>query len=239
MSSDSDSDYNVEEFLKPTKVTAPLRNDESGDILKNFDDERLKIKTLGSGSEDDEDEESNESDMEKEMIYDEIQINEENEQNDDDKLEKKFNSSLSDEQIQKLRTGFSKSNRFVLYVTNLTSETVKNDLMEFFSTHGKVKSIRIPKNRKSNFAFVEMIDSESFKNALKLHNTMLNGREVKIQVSEGGKKKSANKRNILKQKNRCLAEMRNESKYFLKSGKTFGHTTTGKKRMKARAKQKQ
>lgn len=42
-----------------------------------------------------------------------------------------------------------------------------------------------------------------------------------MQVSEGGKKKSANKKNILKQKNRKLAEMRNEGKQFERSGKGF------------------
>lgn len=39
---------------------------------------------------------------------------------------------------------------------------------------------------------------------------MLDDRPIKIQLSEAGKKKSANKKNILKQKNRKLAEMRNE-----------------------------
>lgn len=47
---------------------------------------------------------------------------------------------------------------------------------------------------------------------------------IKIQVSEGGKKKSANKKNILKQKNRKLAEMRNEGKQFERSGKGFSKT---------------
>lgn len=51
------------------------------------------------------------------------------------------------------------------------------------------------------------IDSQ---NAFALHNTMLDERPIKIQLSEAGKKKSANKKNILKQKNRKLAEMRNE-----------------------------
>lgn len=47
---------------------------------------------------------------------------------------------------------------------------------------------------------------------------------MKIQVSEGGKKKSANKKNIIKQKNRKLAEMRNEGKQFNRSGKGFDKT---------------
>lgn len=57
--------------------------------------------------------------------------------------------------------------------------------------------------------------------------------KIKIQVSEGGKKKSANKKNILKQKNRKLAEMRNEVKQFSKSGKGYD------KKIKREIKQKQ
>ena len=54
-----------------------------------------------------------------------------------------------------------------------------------------------------------------------MHNTTLDERPIKVQLSEAGKKKSANKKNILKQKNRKLAEMRSESKQFTKSGKNF------------------
>lgn len=50
---------------------------------------------------------------------------------------------------------------------------------------------------------------------------MLDERPIKIQLSEAGKRKSANKKNILKQKNRRLAEMRNETKSFTKSGKNY------------------
>lgn len=69
-------------------------------------------------------------------------------------------------------------------------------------------------------------------NALGLHNRPLDNYKVKIQVSEGGKKKSANKKNILKQKNRKLAEMRHEGKQFNKSGK--GYDKTIKKEIRQR-----
>lgn len=64
----------------------------------------------------------------------------------------------------------------------------------------------------------------SSQNAFALHNTMLDERPIKVQLSEAGKKKSANKKNILKQKNRKLSEMRNESKPFTKSGKNYDKT---------------
>lgn len=53
-----------------------------------------------------------------------------------------------------------------------------------------------------------------------------------MQISEGGKKKSANKKNILKQKNRKLAEMRDEGKAFQRSGK--GYDKSIKKEIKQR-----
>lgn len=58
-------------------------------------------------------------------------------------------------------------------------------------------------------------------NALALHNRTLDNYTIKVQISESGKKKSANKKNILKQKNRKLAEMRNETKQFQRSGKGY------------------
>lgn len=60
--------------------------------------------------------------------------------------------------------------------------------------------------------------------ALALHNHTLDNYTIKIQISEGGKKKSANKKNILKQKNRKLAEMRQEGKQFGRSGKGYSKT---------------
>jgi len=106
-------------------------------------------------------------------------------------------------------------------VTNLNFETQKDDLELHFSAVGTVKSIRIPKKRRGGFAFVEMADLPSFQRAFQLHNTELQGRNIKVQISEAGKKKSANKKNIIKQKNRKLAEMRNEQKTFTKSGKFY------------------
>lgn len=63
-----------------------------------------------------------------------------------------------------------------------------------------------------------------------LHNRNIDNYTIKIQISEGGKKKSANKKNILKQKNRKLAEMRQETKQFSRSGK--GYSKTIKKEIK-------
>lgn len=131
---------------------------------------------------------------------------------------------LSTEQLTQLMRGTAKANRYVLYVTNLDFDTSKTDLLEHFSKIGSVRTVRIPKNRRGGFAFVEMDDLEGYQRGFSLHNTELQGRRIKVQFSEGGKKKSANKKNILKQKNRKLAEMRNERKAFTKSGKFYDKT---------------
>ncbi|KAG4066988.1 hypothetical protein HA402_007736 [Bradysia odoriphaga] len=221
-------DYIVEQYIRPDTCSVPLRNDESADLLGNFDDSKRKNDEAdnnhpdggGSGeelSENGDDPEHNDSD--------ESEVDEQS--TDSGKIQtrkvktKEYDGKINQEQITSLLRGSAKSNRFVLYVTNLNFGTSKERLTEYFSTSGNVKSVRIPKKRKGGFAFVEMSDVDGFKNAFSLHNTMLDDRPIKIQLSEAGKKKSANKKNILKQKNRKLAEMRNETKSFSKSGKNY------------------
>lgn len=75
--------------------------------------------------------------------------------------QKTFN--LTDDQIQALIRGCSKKDRFVLYVTNLNYSTTREALTEFFEAAGQVKSVRVPKVRRSAFAFVEMSDIHGFK----------------------------------------------------------------------------
>ncbi|XP_005176017.1 uncharacterized protein LOC101892648 [Musca domestica] len=242
--SDDDSDYNVEEFVKPDKIRKPV-NDDSADLLGNFDD--VKRKEILDGTY----EEKNQSDEEGASEADEDDsMDEENSDDSEDKEDTDMHNgegnqpevdglgappktgyvnpfgkkSISKDQLAQLMKGASKTNRYVLYVTNLNFETTKSDLEEHFSEAGTVRSVRIPKKRSSGFAFVEMNDIESFGKALELHNTELQGQWIKVQFSEAGKKKSANKKNIMKQKNRKLAEMRNENKLFTKSGKFYDKT---------------
>lgn len=54
------------------------------------------------------------------------------------------------------------NSRYILYVTNLSSETTREKLMDLFFDCGKVKGIRVPKVRLGKFAFVEMADVEGF-----------------------------------------------------------------------------
>lgn len=206
----------MEDFVKPDIVRKTI-NDDSADILGNFDDEKRKSIVDGSYYE---------KLMEEEQFQE--KSTDENEENNTDLNENdeltnntSLHNQLSGEQIQQLLKGAAKSNRYVLYVTNLNFATSKDDLMEHFRSKGNIRSIRIPKRRKGGYAFVEMSDLEGYRQGFELHNSFLNGRQIKVQFSEAGKKKSANKKNILKQKNRKLAEMRQESKAFTKSGKFY------------------
>lgn len=205
-------------------------NDDSADLLGNFDDAKRKEIMDGTyeeknGSEDNlssEDEETESEEQNDDRDADEEMKDQEETENSDIKDNTPVGKGgLTKNQLEQLRKGAAKTNRYVLYVTNMSFETTKGDLEDLFMTKGSVRSVRIPKQRRGGFAFVEMNDLESFQRAFELHNTELHGRHIKVQFSEAGKKKSANKKNIMKQKNRKLAEMRNEHKTFTKSGKFY------------------
>lgn len=231
-----DSDYVVEEYIKPTKVRKRIINDERADLLGNFDDDDNKFKKKakkpkqiveseenpfadadeneneaegGSDNGDEKNGEIEKSDAEEETENSDAE--EENEDDDDNeesseediideaqnsdqsssepeanvpeevqpevktkkvkpteknkptvkKPEKK--ADLTDDQIKALIRGSSKQDRFVLYVTNINYSTTRETLTDFFSVAGPVKSVRVPKVRRSAFAFVEMSDIGGFK----------------------------------------------------------------------------
>lgn len=204
--SGSESDYIVEDYIRP-EVIKKANNDESADLLGNFDDEKRQEILAGTR---DESVDSSEA----ESINDGV--------SGDEDMSEEPTTKLSKDQLTSLMKGSGKSNRFVLYVTNLSDDTTKDDLNSLFSVAGEIKGIRRPEGRRTvHFAFVEMKTIEGFQAAFELHNTELKGKNIKVQISEGGKKKSANKKNILKQKNRKLAEMRHEPKAFNKPGKFY------------------
>ncbi|KAH8413821.1 hypothetical protein KR222_008841 [Zaprionus bogoriensis] len=231
--SDSSSDYEVEFHIKPKRVRRAV-NDDSADLLGNFDDEKRKEifegtyvdKESTKNPSDSESSDEDKADDEDGQAADQQQVADAagaagSDASSSEDEEANADGHITSDQLTSLLRGASKVNRHVLYVTNLNFETTKDDLELHFAAAGTVKSIRIPKKRRGGFAFVEMADLASFQKGFQLHNTELQGRRIKVQISEAGKKKSANKKNIIKQKNRKLAEMRNEQKTFTKSGKFY------------------
>lgn len=206
---DFDSDYVVEDYIKPKKIRKPLVNDESADLLGNFDDKKRKeieknpnvnlaVEEDPFASDSDEDsidgedndDDGEEKEADSEAAEDDNTIEEQSPQplseasteakSTANKVKKKkkkdpagvseiipesnkASGSLSSQQITSLMKGASKQNRFVLYVTNLNYDTSKERLHEFFQKVGEVKSVRIPKSRKTAFAFVEMDNIDGFK----------------------------------------------------------------------------
>ena len=177
MSDDSDSDYIVEHYVKPDKISVLPVNDESADILGNFDD--AKKKNIQSNVEENDESEYEYASEEEESEEDEDDavidipsakrkaVPEDGE--DEVKKPKKSKSkkldkdgNFSQDLFSSLLRGVSKANRYVLYVTNLNFGTSKERLSEYFSTAGPVKTVRIPKKRKGGFAFVEMEDIAGF-----------------------------------------------------------------------------
>lgn len=178
MSESDDSDYIVEQYIRPKTCSVPLVNDESADLLGNFDDSKRNT------AENDPDNNSNENPFADDEIRangeeDELQSKDESDESEVDetsgrkvktkKSSKIYDGKISQDQIASLLRGSSKSNRFVIYVTNLNFGTSKERLMEYFSTCGNVKCVRIPKKRKGGFAFVEMTDVDGFKVKLIYH----------------------------------------------------------------------
>lgn len=173
MTDSDDSDYVVEQYIRPKTCSVPLRNDESADLLGNFDDSKRKnIEIDNENNSDcggDEFSENGEGDSDEESEVDDETGVLSMRTVKSKKAVKEYDGKISQVQVASLLRGSAKSNRFVLYVTNLNFGTSKERLTEYFSTSGNVKAVRIPKKRKGGFAFIEMSDVDGFK---------VNGRSV-------------------------------------------------------------
>ena len=134
--SDSDSDYDVEQYLKPT--VKRTTHEEEDDSYLSESDPKLS-------DEEHTDEEHTDRLKEHCIIPKKEQptnIENHNDDNDDDDVQRS-------------------NNRFILHVSNISNEISKTVLEDFFIDAGEIKSVRIP--RKRSFAFVEMSDIEGYK----------------------------------------------------------------------------
>lgn len=151
--SDSDSsDYNVEDYVKPDTVRRTYNNE---DLLSDHEDESAASQSESEGNSD--------AEIKKPQCI------VKNGDDDEEETEKPV-STMTARPSEPPRA----NNRFILYVTNLSPETTRTMLEDFFADAGPVKSIRIPKVRLGNFAFVEMKDHEGFKVKLLHHPTTFN-----------------------------------------------------------------
>lgn len=136
---DSDSsDYNVDDYVSPDTVRHTYNN-------------------VDAISDEDEGTDSEKSESDSEVKNPQCKLNGNGETNgtNEDKPVKPRKVTVPEP---------AKSNsRFILYVTNLSGETTRTMLEDFFGDAGEIKSIRIPKVRLGNFAFVEMKDFDGYK----------------------------------------------------------------------------
>lgn len=144
MSDSDDSEYNVEDFIIPDTVRHTYNNE---DVLSN--DEQ------GSNSSDSETEDNVEPDQE--ILNPQCKLS-----NGNGKKTESDDEQSEDEPVRA-------NKRYILYVTNLATETTKTMLEDFFNDAGLVRSIRIPKVRLGCYAFVEMADFDGFKVTLGSH----------------------------------------------------------------------
>lgn len=137
----SDSDYDVEEYIQPT-------------IKRITYDKEEEEKHISEQEESENDDKSETSSEKSEEVFDcRKEVN--------TKLDKlKAVEKTIVEEIESIRT--SNSCRLILHVSNLSLEVNKSMLETFFMDAGEIKSVRIPKRRVTNLAFVEMKDMDGY-----------------------------------------------------------------------------
>lgn len=153
-------EYNVEEYFNPTVKRNTY--DKSDDHYISEQDEVSEAESkseVGSDEEEVVDDSEYKKGNEPEESVPEVVKNERKEPK--KKPQVKPQSKISTEQQEEPpRT----TCRLILHVSNLSEETTKSMIEDFFGDAGSIKSVRIPKRRgTNNFAFVEMRDMEGYK----------------------------------------------------------------------------
>ncbi|XP_055539545.1 uncharacterized protein LOC129726629 [Wyeomyia smithii] len=120
--------------------------------------------------------------------------------------------TLTKAQLAEILQAVKSNKRLVLNISNVDFKTAKEEIEEHFRKAGRVKSVRVPKRRASGFAFVEMLDAEGFQKAFLLDGSFLDGRQIRVRLSESGKKKSHQKILLLEKKNAEIRKLRKKNR---------------------------
>lgn len=94
---------------------------------------------------------------------------------------------------QKGETSRKVETKTTIFVGNLSFYTTESSLYEFFNGVGDIKTVRLAKDESGNvkgYAHIEFFFPHQAYEALKLNETLLNGRPVRIELA-GGKKPEA------------------------------------------------
>lgn len=145
MSDSEDSDYIVSEHVEPDTVRTTYDNEDP--ISEKEEDDSSS-----------DSEEENESDQE--IPNEQCKLNGNG---------VKTEAAPKEQPVRKkpVAEPVKSNSRFILYVTNLSGETTKSMLEDFFRDAGEIRAIRIPRVRLGCYAFVEMKELEGYKVSLK------------------------------------------------------------------------
>ncbi|KAJ3998565.1 hypothetical protein F5050DRAFT_1798344 [Lentinula boryana] len=116
---------------------------------------------------------------------------------------------------QKKRKGNDEKQRFILFVGNLKYTTSEDTVKEHFSVCDPPPSVRLltpkvstPSNKSKGCAFLEFTHRNALQQALKLHQSKLDGRAINVELTSGGGGKSEARLQKLKERNKKLHEQR-------------------------------
>ncbi|KIK70808.1 hypothetical protein GYMLUDRAFT_32868 [Collybiopsis luxurians FD-317 M1] len=144
------------------------------------------------------------------------------------KKRKRESDSSGEKVPQKKKKSNDKKQRFILFVGNLKYTTTLDSIKEHFSVCDPPPSIRLltPKtsersNKSKGCAFLEFTHRNALQQALKLHQSKLDGRLINIEITVGGGGHSSSRTQKLKDRNKKLHEQR--KKHEEKSGESYSH----------------
>ncbi|OCH94745.1 hypothetical protein OBBRIDRAFT_788998 [Obba rivulosa] len=109
--------------------------------------------------------------------------------------------------------------RYILFVGNLKYNTTREAVQEHFSKcDPPPTSVRLmtpkpsptakPTTKSKGFAFIEFNSRNALQQALKLHQSVLDGRQINVELTAGGGGKSETRVQKLQERNRALHEER-------------------------------
>ncbi|KAJ3843876.1 hypothetical protein F5878DRAFT_214514 [Lentinula raphanica] len=128
---------------------------------------------------------------------------------------KRKEEGKEDEAPKKKKKGNDEKQRFILFVGNLKYTTSLKSIQEHFSACDPPPSVRLltpkssaPSNKSKGCAFLEFTHRNALQQALKLHQSKLDGRAINVELTSGGGGKSEARLHKLKERNKKLHEQR-------------------------------
>jgi len=116
-----------------------------------------------------------------------------------------------------------KAKRFTLFVGNMPFSVNEAEVVQHFSNCG-VLGCRLLRNKGSaagkGIAFLDLLDSKSYIAALKLHHSLMGGRQINVEPTAGGGGNSAQRKDKIELKKKRLEKVIKAGASDPKSGAT-------------------